>query len=68
MYRVCTGCGNVETKDIDQVTPDTPEDPSKDCSCNCHKTGIMGIIWKILRFFYKLFRINPVCACGIAHY
>lgn len=64
MYRVCTGCGDVETKEIES----TPEDPSKDCSCNCHKGGIMGIIWKILRFFYKLFRINPVCACGIAHY
>ncbi len=38
------------------------------CSCNCHKSGIKGIIWKILRFFYKLFRINPVCACGVNHY
>lgn len=40
----------------------------KDCSCNCHKTGIMSIIWKILRFFYKLFKINPVCECGVSHY
>ena len=40
----------------------------KDCSCNCHKTGIMSIIWKILRFFYKLFKINPVCECGASHY
>lgn len=40
----------------------------KDCSCNCHKTGLMSIIWKILRFFYKLFKINPVCECGISHY
>lgn len=38
------------------------------CSCNCHKSGIMGIIWKILRFFYKLFKINPVCGCGVSHY
>ena len=40
----------------------------KDCSCNCHKTGFGGFIWKILRFFYKLFKINPVCACGAKHY
>lgn len=41
---------------------------SSKCSCNCHKTGFMGIIWKILKFFYKLFKINPVCECGVAHY
>ncbi len=38
------------------------------CSCNCHKIGIASIIWKILRFFYKLFKINPVCECGASHY
>lgn len=43
-------------------------DPTADCSCNCHKSGFMGFIWKILRIFYKLFKINPVCGCGIAHY
>ena len=41
---------------------------SVDCTCSCHKTGFSGIIWKILRIFYKLFRTNPVCACGAAHY
>ncbi len=55
---ICDGCG-IKLK----------TDSSKDnCTCNCHKSGIMGIIWKILRFFYKLFKINPVCACGAAHY
>lgn len=43
-------------------------DPSENCSCNCHKSGIMGIIWKILNFFYKLFKVKSVCACGVAHY
>lgn len=38
------------------------------CSCNCHKTGLMGIIWKIINFFNKLFKNNPTCACGVAHY
>lgn len=38
------------------------------CSCNCHKSGLVGFIWKILGFFYKLFRSNKVCSCGVAHY
>ena len=41
---------------------------SDPCSCNCHKTGFMGFIWKITRFFNKLFKTNRTCACGVAHY
>ncbi|MBQ7116818.1 MAG: leucine-rich repeat domain-containing protein [Clostridia bacterium] len=41
---------------------------AKACSCNCHKGGFMGFIWKILRFFQKLFKTNQYCACGVAHY
>ena len=40
----------------------------KKCSCNCHKTGFMGFIWKITRFFNKLFKTNKTCACGAIHY
>ena len=40
----------------------------KKCSCNCHKTGFMGFIWKITRFFNKLFKTNKTCACGVVHY
>lgn len=40
----------------------------ENCSCNCHKTGFMGFIWKITRFFNKLFKTNKTCACGVAHY
>lgn len=43
-------------------------DKADECSCNCHKSGFMGFIWKILNFFYKLFRTNKTCACGVAHY
>ncbi len=50
---VCTECG---------------EKKAVDCSCNCHKGGFSGFIWKILRFFYKLFGMNKTCACGVAHY
>lgn len=48
--------------------PEEPEDSSKNCSCNCHKSGIMGFIWKIINFFNKLFKISKTCACGINHY
>lgn len=56
------------TPSPEPVEPDEPDEPSNDCSCNCHKTGFMSFIWKILRFFYKLFKINPVCDCGTTHY
>lgn len=46
----------------------TQTDPTENCKCNCHKTGIMSFFYKILRFFWKLFGINKVCACGVAHY
>ena len=40
------------------------------CTCHCHKTSIIGkIVYKILRFFWKLFGIKQECACGgDAHY
>lgn len=44
------------------------ESKVENCSCNCHKSGFMGIIWKIVRFFYKLFGMNKTCSCGVAHY
>ena len=44
----------------------TPE--RANCSCNCHKSGFMGFIWKIILFFNKLFKTKKTCACGIAHY
>ena len=57
----CDRCGT--TNELPQ-----PEDPADSCSCNCHKSGISGFIWKILSFFYKLFRTNGTCSCGAAHY
>ncbi len=43
-------------------------DKSDDCSCNCHKSGLFNLIWKILRFIFKLFKTNKVCECGVVHY
>lgn len=38
------------------------------CDCMCHKTGLVGFIYKIILVFWKLFRINKTCACGGVHY
>lgn len=50
---VCTSCGKSKVEN---------------CSHLCHKGGFMGFIWKIVRFFWKLFKMNPVCDCGVKHY
>lgn len=55
---ICDGCG-IKLENNDNTD---------NCSCNCHKSGISGLIWKILRFFYKLFGMNKTCSCGVAHY
>ena len=54
---ICDTCGN-----------EIPKEPAKECTCMCHKTGFMGFIYKIVKFFWKLFKMNPVCECGVAHY
>ena len=38
------------------------------CDHICHQGGIFGFFWDIANFFCKLFKINPVCDCGKAHY
>lgn len=59
----CDDCG----KDIGSTTPG---DPSENCSCNCHKGGFAGFIWKIGNLFNKIFKISNkrYCACGKDHY
>ena len=64
------GCGHEFEKPApEEPTPDTPDEPTDDaCDHLCHKGGFMGFIWKIVKFFSKLFKLNPVCECGAAHY
>ena len=39
------------------------------CSHLCHSSnGLMKVIWKIVNFFNKLFKINKTCSCGEAHW
>lgn len=42
-------------------------DAVKNCTCNCHKSGFTGFIYKIIRIFWRLFKTNEVCACGVKH-
>lgn len=44
------------------------EEEPVECSCNCHKTGIARFFFDFILIFQKLFRLNSVCACGVAHY
>ena len=43
-------------------------DPTVECECNCHKSGITKFFFNFVLFFQKLFGLNKTCACGIAHY
>ncbi len=38
------------------------------CSHICHKDGILGFLYKIIRLFWQLFSIQKTCSCGIEHY
>ncbi len=50
-----TGCGTIVVM-------------GEDCSCLCHQTGIMKIIYMLVRLIWKLIGANPYCDCGIQHY
>ena len=55
---MCSSCGNK-----------LYEGGSKSCGCLCHKDSvIMRFIYKIVLFFWKLFRIKHDCGCGSIHY
>ncbi len=43
-------------------------DPSVECECNCHKTGVSNFFFKLILFFQKIFGSNNVCDCGVSHY
>ena len=57
-------CNNCSEEKTEQVY----DDVTANCKCKCHKTGFYAILWKILVFFYRIFRLSPTCACGIRHY
>lgn len=43
--------------------------PEGDCSCDCHtQIGLIALFYKIKLFFWKLFKVERVCKCGVMHY
>ncbi len=64
---VCAAKDTIIDEGSKLVDPDT-DDPADGCDHMCHKSGFSGFIWKIVRFFWKLFKMNPKCECGATHY
>lgn len=73
----CSKCDHYETRIIaakghnygdNGICSNCGSDKTKDCSHLCHESGFMGFIWKIVQFFWKLFKMNLVCSCGAKHY
>ena len=72
----CSRCTYSETKSISAtghsynngVCSSCGDDKTANCSCNCHKSGISKIFFKIILIFQKIFKSNKVCSCGVNHY
>lgn len=60
----CDRCGEETPKPVNPPKPD----PSANCTCACHKTGIANFFFKIGLFFQKIFKTNKICKCGVSHY
>ncbi len=55
----CDNCYNPLKENVDGTM----------CNCVCHKqNAFMQFIYKILQFFWKLFKIEKTCGCGIKHW
>jgi len=78
----CSVCGNTYSEPIpaighidddgdgmcDLCDKDIVGGGAGNCDHICHKGGFAGFIYKIIRIFWKLFKINKTCACGVNHY
>ena len=72
----CMDCGAVNTQEFGPLAPHTDKDHNGRCdvcdadtTIGCHHfchTG--GFFYKIARFFWKLFKTNKECECGMYHY
>lgn len=43
-------------------------DPTVECGCNCHRSGISRFFFNFILFFQRIFGANKTCDCGVAHY
>lgn len=66
---VCDNCGTVLNGGTgDDGNNGNNGGTTAKCDHICHKDGFSGFIWKIMKFVYKIFNLNPTCSCGAAHY
>ena len=60
------GDGICDGVDCDNEVP--ADDGSGACGCVCHKENIlMQLMYKILRFFWKIFGIGKSCNCTVLY-
>lgn len=57
--------GEGRCDECNKVLYETEDGESKGCGCICHKTNFFSrFIYKIINFFWKLFKISKSCNCG----
>ncbi len=55
---ICDSCGEKIKQDVDT-----------NCNHICHTNNkFMKFLWNIFNFFMKLFSMERICSCGVAHY
>lgn len=77
----CSVCGEVKSSEVIAATGHTDEnrdgkcdvcgeitDSVKNCSCACHKKGIVHFLFKVILVFRKMIGKGKTCKCGIYHY
>ncbi len=75
----CEDCGTQEKtilyapghtdKNGDSVCDDCGYSFNNHCGCMCHKDNwFIRFIYKIVNFFWKIFKIHKECQCGSIHY
>ncbi len=80
-YLYCTDCGSTENYQVLKATGKHTDgdgngicdvcskNMAADCDCICHNdNAFMKFIYKIVSFFWKLFKMSQTCECGKAHY
>ncbi len=64
----CTNCDYTENTGNEDNNDNDVADPSDDCDCNCHKSGIQKFFFDFILLFQRIFGTNKECVCGVAHY
>lgn len=64
----CTECSDKDPNYTGDQGGNTGDNTS-DCDCICHSSNkFVQFFYKIIRWFWKLFKIHKTCDCGAIHY